>query len=125
MNGPDLTFQTLIGNRAAAVTTGADVVAHPTPNQALPYIHIGESDIRDYPGGHEVICIVKVYSSAEGPHEAKGIQDALRLDLHDGLMTLDSWQFTAIREEFSDVIFDPTDQTWQSVQRFRALAQAV
>lgn len=129
---PELAFQTYLGTQIAAALASYSpvpvVTAHPAPNQALPYVHIGESDTEDHPAGQHITVVVHTWSETEGPHQCKEIQQRMREALHPVpggpaiAGAVSGWQLTCIRETFADVVLDPDERTHHGVQRFRCFA---
>lgn len=118
----DLAFQKVVFAALTTALTGVAVVSHPRVNEPLPYAHIGESEVRDNPIGHELQTFVHVWSNTEGPHEAKEKLQLVREALHSLSFTGDSWNFSCVREEFSDVTFDVTNECWHGLSRYNCVA---
>jgi hypothetical protein len=122
----DLAFQAVA--RAAIVaefTNNANttpVIAHPVPNQALPFVHIGESEQDDHELGQYIVIIIHTFSEAEGPHEVKQLQSYIATALHDKNLDSGGVCYTNARQVFSTVILDNLDETWHGIQRFKVLA---
>jgi len=99
--------------------------AHPAPDQALPYVNWGETDVSDSPVGYEITATLHTWSSFEGPDEVEAIQHIIRTTLAATTVTRSSWTFVFLLEEFCTVLFDPNETDWHGVQRFKVLATAV
>lgn len=122
---PDLALQKIIFAALGTALPAIDVVAHPAPDKACPYIQIGNSDVQaDNYDRFSCLLYVHFWSSAEGPHEVKAHQQALRDALHLTNTTQDDWQFTAVQAEFETVILDENNETWHGVSRYRAYASS-
>lgn len=120
---PDLAFQTIVATQIAAVLPGIVSGAQPPANGPLPYIQFGQSEVTDdFVLGHSLILEVHTWSAAEGPHEVKQFQGAIRDALHDHNFTQDEWLFTCVREDQARTFLDVDGETWHGVQRFRTLA---
>lgn len=120
-NSPDLAFQKIIFAALGAALPTVDVVAHPEPDKACPYVQIGNSDVQeDNYDRFSLLTYVHFWSSKEGPHEVKQQQQALRDQLHLTDTTQDGWQFISIQAEFETVILDENNETWHGVSRYRA-----
>ena len=123
MSSPDLTLQEVFAIEIAAALPGVESGAHPPKDGPLPYIQFGQSEVGDnFVPGHELFFDVHVWSNAEGPHEVKNFQSAIRLAIHDRSYERNGWRFTCVREHNARTILDVDDETWHGVQRFRALA---
>ncbi len=118
----DLEWQTVLYSTIGTAVSPTAVEVKPPHDNALPYVHIGEVLIEDNPIGHEIFADVHTWSSAEGTHELKTMQAAIRAALHNMTFTSTSFRFTACREEDCRVITDADGETFHGVQRFRALA---
>lgn len=123
MASPDLAFQTTIYQALSVALLGTcDVEVSPEQNKALPYVRIGDSDVLDNPVGHEITAVILVFSDKEGSHEAKQIQEVIRTTLHSATFARDGWTFSCVRQDDARCLFDPNDENWQGIQRFRCLA---
>lgn len=126
MSSPDLEFQTWIKAQLDAQFTldgiACGVTAHPLPDAALPFIDIGQSNVADNVIGHEIRAELHIWSAAEGSHETKNIMHSVRGALHGQTLTQNSWRFTCVREEYSNVILDRDGEHWHGIMRIRVLA---
>lgn len=127
MASPDLEWQKeMFARIVAQLTTDgltAGVTAHALPEQALPYIEIGESRLSDHVAGHEIEATLHIWSKAEGPRECKLLQQSVRSALHaQGVITAGGFTFTSVREEYQQCFMDRDDEHWHGVQRYRVLA---
>lgn len=129
MASADLEFQTYMKSAVSAqITTDgltATVTAHPLPGATLPVVDIGESSLTDHVVGHEVRAMIHVWSKAEGPHEAKLLQNSIRTALH-AIAAAESggFRWTDIREEYTSCFIDRDNESWHGVQRIRVLASS-
>jgi len=127
MSSADLEFQKLLFARITAQLTAdalsATVTAHAKTGEPLPYIEIGESSLADHTIGHEMDLIIHVWSSGQGPAEAKRLQQSVRSALH-ATAAVDSGalRFTSWREEYTTLFIDRDAKHWHGVQRYRVLA---
>lgn len=122
-NSPDIALQKIIYAALGTALPAVDVVAHPEPDKSCPYIQIGNSEVQeDNYDRFTLLMYVHFWSSAEGPHEAKTHQQALRDQLHLTSTTQDGWQLTAIQAEYETVILDENNETWHGISRYRAFA---
>ena len=115
-------FQTEVYAALATACSPTPVSAHPLPGQVLPYVTLGETDGSDDPGGERLSIYVHTWSSKEGPHEVKALQETIRATLHASERERDGWKFTSLREVDVRTFLDVDGQTWHGVQRFSALA---
>lgn len=128
----DLEFQKLMFARITAQLTAdalsATVTAHAKTDEALPYIEIGESSLADHTLGHEMDFFIHVWSSGQGPAEAKRLQQSVRAAMHDTQEldarqdTTEVYRFTCWREEYTTLFIDRDAKHWHGVQRYRVLA---
>ena len=122
----DLAFQAVARTAILAEFTGAsnttEVIAHPSPNRALPFVHIGETEQDDHELGHYITVSVHTYSDTEGPHEVKTLQSLIHDALHNKNLDSGGVCYTNSRQVFSAVNLDPSDETWHGIQRFKVLA---
>jgi hypothetical protein len=130
MPSADLSLQTALFARITAQLAvdgiAVAVTAHPTPDQALPFIRIGETPASsDSPAGQEFEATIDVFSRKDGPHEVKTIQQSVRLALHGRDFVADDWHYTDVRINYTTSFLDHTADVWQGVQRIRALASEV
>ena len=134
MSSADLEFQKLLFARITAQLTAgalsATVTAHAKTGEPLPYIEIGESSLADHTIGHEMDLIIHVWSSGQGPAEAKRLQQAVRSAIHDtqaGEVLISdeaAFRFTCWREEYTTLFIDRDAKHWHGVQRYRVLASS-
>lgn len=122
---PDLEFQERLYSRLAAAVSPVAVEAHPPHERTLPFVQIGESQVSEHPAGHEIIVTIDTWSSAEGSHECKQLQQKIRDGLHAGDEINSTWRFLPIREIDCRVILDVDNETWHGIQRIRVLAVPV
>ena len=129
-NGFDITVQQHAYRAIrAAVAAGISVETRPRTNGEIPYVYLGEAEVRDHPVGREVILHVETWSKKEGPVQCKQLQHAVRTAL-DGTVHLDvlessdgsgQWRYTLIHEEHSETRLEIDDAVWRGEQRFRIL----
>jgi hypothetical protein len=108
-----------IGTALPTVTASTQ----PVHTQPLPYIQFGQTDVVDFPAGHELTAEIHTWEKAMGPDGLKTKMQAIRDALHGKANTIqDGWSFTALREVSGDVIIDEDGETWHGIQRFRCFA---
>lgn len=126
MAGADLTFQEVINleikNALPLVRRGA----MPPADGAFPYIQFGQSTVDDnYAPGKSVTIEIHTWSTAEGSHEVKNLQEQIRALLEKCSHDRGGFHFVAIRQQTAQVFLDEDGETWHGVQRFRALASVI
>lgn len=117
----DLEFQKVLYTEIDAAVS-CDVEVHPPHNKTYPWVHIGESNSEDYVLGRTLFVDVHTWSTAEGSHETKSIQEQIRAALHGGTFTGGGFTFSCCRESDCRVFRDIDDETWHGVQTFRVYA---
>lgn len=122
----DLAFQTVLYPLLRDAVAPVSVEVHPAHGKALPFVRIGDTETSDYPaGGKSLLVEVHVWSSAEGSHEAKSLQEDIHDVLHDQALFDVEWKFSPIRENDGRVFLDVDNETWHGVQRFLVIATPV
>lgn len=123
MNSPDLALQTKINLTLSAAMPAVTIGANPIPEGALPQVTFGESTVLDDVDPLKTLeAMVHTWSSKEGPHEVKTIQQTIRETLHAQSFAQDGWALSCVREVQANVILDADGVTWHGWQRFRAFA---
>lgn len=126
MAGADLTFQEVINLELKAAMPNVRRGAMPPADGTFPYIQFGQSHVTDdYAAGKMVLQEVHTWSTAEGPHEVKNLQEQIRALLEKCSHDRGGYHFVAIRQQDARVFLDIDGETWHGVQRFRALASAI
>lgn len=122
----DLTFQEVINLEIRAAMPAIRRGAMPPKDGSFPYVQFGQSAVLDnYPPGCSVQAYVHVWSTAEGSHEVKTLQQQIKELLQKCAHERGGWRFSAIRQQHLDVFLDEDGETWHGVQRFRALAHNI
>lgn len=119
MSSPDLALQKVLFSEITNAIPGVRCEVTPPQNNALPWVHIGESTTIEHPVGWEITATVHVWSDAEGSHECKGYQDAIRAELHGNTYSQDGWSLACAAQRDARCFFDPDDEVWHGVQDFR------
>ena len=104
----------------------ARVFDDPPADAAFPYLTIGETRIRDWPGvqgGVEHDIRLHAFSRYAGRREIKEILNAVYDALHDAILPLQDNQLVNIRFVFGDAFRRNDGETYQGVVRFRAVTQ--
>lgn len=118
----DTAFQKVLYSAITSAIPGVRCEAMPPQNNALPWVHIGESVIEEHPVGWQITATVHVWSDAEGPHEAKQYQEAIRAELHNTSYSQDGYSLRCTSQQEARVFLDVNDETWHGVQEFRVFA---
>lgn len=122
MNSPDLALQTVINLGLTAALPAVTVGSYPLPSGSFPYVNFGESTVSDDVAPVKTVeAMVHVWSTVEGPHEAKTIQQTIR-EAMAGSFIKNGWALSCVREVQANVILDADGVTWHGWQRFRAFA---
>lgn len=91
----------------------------------FPYVTIGEAQHNDWStdteSGHEVTCMIHVWSRQPGRRETKLIQGAIYAALHRAALTYDDVDFIDCQFVSSESFIDPDGLTRHGVQQFRIL----
>lgn len=98
----------------------------PPAEAAFPYITIGESRAKEWPGvdgGLEHELRLHVFSRYAGRKEIKRILAALYDALHEAALTLTGHRLVNIRYVFGDAFRRQDGETYQGVARFRAVTE--
>lgn len=117
----------------AAVPSAVAVETKPRTNGAIPYVYVGETEIRDHPVGREIILRVETWSKKEGPIECKQLQHAVfgalddtrHLDVSESPSGSGAWRYTLIHEEYRSTRLEASNGLWHGTQRFRVLAETI
>jgi hypothetical protein len=126
MAGADLTFQEVVNLQIAAALPSVRRGAVQPGNGELPYIQFGQSNVSDdFAPGESVDLEVHVWSKAEGPHEVKNYQHAIKAVLQKCSHERGGYRFTAVRQNYASTFLDVDGETWHGVQRFRARVHAI
>lgn len=126
MSSPDLTFQEIINLEIATALPAIRRGAEPPADGAFPYIQFGQSTVGDdYAPGNSVTAEVHVWSTAQGPHEVKQLQQTIKEALQTCTRDRGEWHYSAVRQQTAHVFLDEDGETWHGVQRFRALAHLI
>lgn len=99
-----------------------DVVAHPSPDKALPYVQLGISDTEERVDGWKITMQVHTWSGLEGPHEIQALQQKIRDAVHNQAFASSGWRLYCVREVFANVFLDEAEQTWHGAQQIQAFA---
>jgi hypothetical protein len=134
--GADIAVQRFVYRTIrAAVAPGIAVDTRPRKADGLPYVWVGQSEVREHEIGFEVLLTLEVWSEKENAVECKTLQNTARASLH---MYFDSertttdptwtdetarWTFRLINEEFSRAQLEQQNNVWHGTQRFRFLVQ--
>lgn len=122
----DLALQAVINLGLTAALPAVTVGAYPTPGGPFPFVNFGESTtFDDVDPVRTIEQLVHCWSTVEGPHEAKAIQQTIREALHAQSFLKNGWALSCVREVQSNVILDADGVTWHGWQRFRAIAAPV
>lgn len=126
MAGADLTFQEVINTEIKAAMPNVRSGAMPPKDGSFPYIQFGQSEVMDdYATGKTVTQEIHTWSTAEGPHEVKTLQEQIRARLEKCSHDRGGFHFVAIRQDTARVFLDIDGETWHGVQRFRARASVL
>lgn len=123
MAAPENALQTALYAAIAAEVSPVDVVSHPSPDKALPYVQLGVSDTEQRVDGWQVTMQVHVWSNKEGPHEVQDLQQQVRDVVHRQTFTQSGWRLYCVQEVFATVIIDEDEETWHGVQQIQGFAQ--
>lgn len=119
----------------AAAAAGVAVDTRPRKAEGLPYVWVGQSEVREHEIGYEVLIAVEVWSEKENAVECKALQATARASLHmyfdseqtetDPTFSDDtaSWTFRLINEEYSRAQLEQQNNVWHGMQRFRFLLE--
>lgn len=131
-NGFDITVQQHAYRAIrAAVPEAVPVETKPRTNGQIPYVYVGETEIRDHPVGREITLRVETWSKKEGPVECKQLQhqifgaldDTRHIDLIESSNGSGQWRYTLIHEEYRNARLEASNSLWHGSQRFRILAE--
>jgi hypothetical protein len=123
MASADLTFQEVINLEIKAAMPNVRRGAMPPGDGGFPYVQFGQSQVvDDFPTGKRLLAEVHTWSTAQGPHEVKNLQEQIRDILEKCSHTRGGFHYVAVRQQDARVFLDIDGETWHGVQRFRALA---
>jgi hypothetical protein len=110
-----------------ALLGGAKIHDAVPQDAAVPYIAIGEAQVRDWStgteDGAEHMLMLHVWSRYGGKREAYEIADAIRAVLDGALLGLDDHRLVNLRHQYSELKRDPDGETQHGVLRFRAVTE--
>lgn len=126
MAGADITFQEVINLEIRAAMPAVRRGAMPPGDGGFPYIQFGQSEITDdWPTGKTVLAEVHTWSTAEGSHEVKNLQEQIRSILEKCAHDRNGFRYVSIRQHDARVFLDVDGETWHGVQRFRTRASVI
>ncbi len=119
-------YQHLKSNPALQTELGtpARVYDDPPADAVFPYLTLGETRIKDWPGvegGVEHELRLHVFSRYAGRREVKRILASVYDALHDAALTVAGHELINIRFVFADAFRRQDGETYQGVARFRAV----
>ena len=130
MSSPERALQEAVYARLAGdpvlveLLGGASIYDGAPRNAAPPFVHFGETTIRDWSTGTEtgaeVGFAMAVWSRAEGRSEALRIADQVRALLHDTAPALEGWRVVNLRHLGTETARLEKPEGRRAVVRFRA-----
>lgn len=118
---------TLAADAALAALVGARIYDNPPDDVALPYLTLGESEMRDWSAGEgagaEHRLAFHAFTRGGGRTQAKAILGAVRAALHDAALTIEGHALVNLRFLDADTRREPDGTTWRGTIRFRAVTE--
>lgn len=116
-------FARLSSDAALGLLVGARIHDNPPGDVAHPYLVLGESETRDWPGGMEHRLAFHCFTRGGGRTGAKSILEAVRLGLHDAALALEGHTLVNLRFLDAQTRREPDGLTWRGTVRFRAVTE--
>ncbi|ABS62533.1 gene transfer agent (GTA) orfg8 [Parvibaculum lavamentivorans DS-1] len=118
-------YARLMGDEALTALAGGRIHDNVPGDTALPYIALGDNDMRDWPGGAEHRLALHVFSRGGGRAEAKAIMGAANAALHDAALTLEGHALINLRFLDATTRRERDGVTWRGTIRFRAVTEEI
>ncbi|MBX3495916.1 MAG: DUF3168 domain-containing protein [Parvibaculum sp.] len=117
----------LAADAALAALVAARIYDNPPDDVALPYLTLGESEMRDWSvgegAGAEHRLSLHAFARGGGRTQAKAILGAVRAALHDAALTLEGHALVNLRFLDAETRREPDGTTWRGTIRFRAVTE--
>ena len=110
-----------------ALLGGAHVFDGAPRNAEAPYVHLGESEARDWStateAGTEISFAVVAWSRQPGRTEALAIAERVRMLLHDAALEVDGLRLVNLRHVATETARNEKPEGRRAVVRFRAVVE--
>ncbi len=110
-----------------ALLGGAHVFDGAPRNAEAPYVHLGESEARDWStateAGTEISFAVVAWSRQPGRTEALAIAERVRAVLHEAALAVDGYRLVNLRHVATETARNEKPEGRRAVVRFRAVVE--
>lgn len=120
-------YAALAADAALAALVATRIHDNPPDDVALPYLTLGESEMRDWSAGEgagaEHRLAFRAFTRGGGRTQAKAILGAVRAVLHDAALTIEGHALVNLRFLDADTRREADGTTWRGTIRFRAVTE--
>lgn len=118
MAAPIMAVQQAIKTALDAVITDRPIYGHPLADGFVPYVRLGETDMRDEVAGFDFDFTIHNFSNTHGKFDVEETAFKIRQALHEQVLAVTGYNFCFLRLDFQNTFIDADVETWHCVQRF-------
>lgn len=113
----------LADDAALSALVGTRIYDNPPGDAGFPYLTLGESETRAWPGGMEHRLTFHAFSRGGGRAEAKAIMGAVNAALHDAALAPQGHALVNLRFLDGTTRRETDGTSWRGTIRFRAVTE--